>query len=63
MKEIRKIRLKQGISQLELANRLGIDRSTVAKWESGRINPRVSMLYEIAKALNCKVTDLLYLNT
>lgn len=28
------------LSQLDLADRLGVDRSTVVRWESGRIAPK-----------------------
>lgn len=58
MNNLKKIRLALNISQEELAKRLNVERSTVAKWESGTY-PRASRLESIAKALNCTVDDLL----
>jgi transcriptional regulator with XRE-family HTH domain len=36
---IREARLRAGISQRELAGRLGTSQSLVARWESGRVAP------------------------
>ena len=58
MNNIRQIRLSLKISQEELAKKLHVERSTVAKWESGTY-PRASKLEGIARALNCSVDDLL----
>ena len=58
MNNLRQIRLSLKISQEELAKKLHVERSTVAKWESGTY-PRASKLEGIARALNCSVDDLL----
>lgn len=57
--EIRLIREKSGMTQLELANRIGIDRSTIAKWESGVSLPRANLLPKLASILGCTVDELL----
>ena len=43
-------RLEQGISQAELARRLGIQRSGINRLESGTQNPTLDMILKIASA-------------
>lgn len=52
-------RVNAGLSQERLANLLKVDRSTVAKWETGKSMPRAELLPKIAKILGCTVDDLL----
>lgn len=47
------------LSQEEMAGKLGVNRSTVAKWETGKSMPRAELLPKIAKILGCTVDDLL----
>ena len=47
------------LTQDGLAEKLGVDRSTVAKWETGDALPRAGMLPNIASILKCSVDDLL----
>jgi hypothetical protein len=49
---IRQVRESAGISQAELARRLGVAQPSVARWESGRRNMHVDTLQRIADALN-----------
>lgn len=51
-------RERAGMTQGELAERLGVDRTTVTKWESGDAMPRADKLPDIAKALGCTVDEL-----
>ena len=46
------------ISQLQLATSLGVERSTVAKWETGKSFPRTEELPKIAKIFGCTIDDL-----
>jgi len=41
-----------------LARLLGVEVSTVTKWETGDSYPRAEMLPDIAKLLGCKIDDL-----
>jgi len=59
MHRIRELRIAQKLSQQELATKLGIDRSTVAKWETGVHSPRIDKLRQLAKVLNCSLEELL----
>lgn len=56
--EIRKCRKKQGITQTELAKRIGVAPSTVTQWETGARNPSVNQVPLLASALECSLDDL-----
>lgn len=61
-KRIREKRIELGLSQDELAKKLNVNRTTVAKWESGDNNLKQSKVVSIAKALDCSPTWLIGLN-
>ena len=56
--KIKFLREKAGLKQHELASKLGIGQSTVAMWESGKANPTVDKLPELARILGCAISDL-----
>jgi len=53
------LRIKKDLTQEQVATLLSVDRSTVAKWETGDSLPRASLLSDIAKLYGCKIEDLL----
>lgn len=58
MNVIRHWRLKSGLTQSEIAKTLKIDRSTIAKWEAGKSQPRFDKLPQLASILSCNINDL-----
>ncbi len=58
MNRIRELRQEKNLSQEELARLLGVDRSTVAKWEIGTNLPRAEKLITLAKIFGCSVDKL-----
>ncbi len=52
-------RKKAGMSQIDLADVLGVSRQTVSKWETGESNPEITKLPTLAKALDVSVDWLL----
>lgn len=56
---IKEIRSQRGITQKELADKIGVNQSAVHLWESRKNNPRISTLFKIADALDCDVRELL----
>ena len=57
---IKKARLQKGFTQEELAEKVGVKKSAVAKWENGRVSEiKRSNLKMLADALGLKPTDLL----
>jgi transcriptional regulator with XRE-family HTH domain len=55
---VRRLRKAAGVSQAELANRMGVDRAYVSGLELGQRNPTVITLWHLAKALEAHLTDL-----
>ena len=56
---IKNLRKSKGISQEELAIKLGVVRQTVSKWEKGLSVPDSEMLIRLAEELNTTVNVLL----
>ncbi len=52
-------RKKAGMSQIDLADALGVSRQSVSKWETEEANPDITKLSAIAKALNVSTDWLL----
>lgn len=48
-----------GLTQMQLAEKLGITDRAVSKWENGRSLPDSSIMLELCKELNITVNDLL----
>lgn len=59
-KNIKRLRMDQGLSQAQLAEKLNVTRQTISSWERGNSYPDVGMLLRIAEALNAEANDLLY---
>ena len=58
-KFIAECRKKQGLTQLQLAERLNITDRAISKWENGKSMPDSSIMLELCDVLNITVTDLL----
>lgn len=58
MHRIRKLRKAKNLSQQELATKLGVDRSTIAKWETGTNSPRMNRLIQLTRVLGCSLEEL-----
>jgi transcriptional regulator with XRE-family HTH domain len=56
--KLKQIRESKGLTQLELASKMNIIRSTVSRWESGDSIPRVNNIAEICKILNISVVEI-----
>lgn len=52
-------RKKSGLSQAEVAMRLGISAAAVCQWETGNTAPDARRLPEIAELYGCTVDELL----
>ena len=53
------LRKQQGLTQAELAEKLGVTDKAVSRWETGRGFPDVGLLEPLAAALGTSVTELL----
>ena len=57
-KNLRKERKKRGMTQLELAGKVGVSQTTVSQWESTEQYPTLDKIYDIANALKISVSAL-----
>ena len=48
-------RIEKGLTQTELARRIGTKQSAIARLESGAYNPTLGFLNKVAKALNTRL--------
>ncbi len=56
---IKKLRTERGISQREMADRLYVSRSSVARWENGSRVPDALMIARLAECLDIDIMTLL----
>ena len=52
-------RTKAGLTQKELADKIGVSDKTISKWETGKSLPDISYYETLCDALNIKVNELL----
>jgi len=52
------LREKTGWTPAELANSVGVTRATITAIENGSYDPTLFLAYDIAEALDAKVTEL-----
>lgn len=52
--QIKDARIKAGITQEELAEKVGVIRQTITEYESGRIKPSADVLLKIMSELKIK---------
>ena len=60
---IKTLREKNKMTQLQLADKLGVSDKTVSKWETGKGYPDITLLEPIAEAFQVSVTELISGNT
>lgn len=53
------LRKKNGYSQEELAEKLGVSRQSVSKWESNNTYPETDKIVQIANIFDCSMDDLI----
>jgi len=58
-KQIANLRKKKGLTQEELAEKLGISSQAISKWENGHTLPETVLLPLLAKTLNCSIDSIL----
>ena len=56
---IRQLREGRGLTQAELAERIGVSSKTVSKWETAKGLPDISLLQPLSQALGISVMELM----
>ena len=56
---LKRIRKENNLSQEQLADKLGVSRQSVSKWESGLAYPEMDKVLQICKMFGLNVDELL----
>lgn len=56
---LKRIRKENNLSQEQLAEKLGVSRQSVSKWESGTAYPEMDKVLQLAKLFNLNIDELL----
>ena len=56
---LRKQRKEQGLSQIQLANQMFVNKSTIARWENGSRLPDAAMIARLSRILKVDIATLL----
>lgn len=56
---IKKLRETKGITQLQLAEKIGVSSKAVSKWETAKGLPDISLVESLSKALGVSVLELM----
>ena len=57
---VRELRLQRGMTQEEVAERVGVSRQTIISIESGRYNPSILLARKLARAFGQSIEDLFF---
>jgi len=59
---VRKCRfLKDEMTQLELANKLGVSRQTIVAIEKGKYSPSLELAFKLSKVFDMNIDELFFL--
>ena len=58
---LRDLRVKSGLQQRELAERVGVSRQTLGALEAGESVPATTIALDLARVLGCRVEDIFWL--
>lgn len=58
MNAIRDLREAKGLTQAELAQRIGVQQPAIVKYENGDCMPPLTRAFRLAHALDCTVQEL-----
>ena len=59
MVKLKNLRKQMGLTQTELAEKCGISCKNISRYENGDRNPGIHNYRRLAKALNCRPSDLI----
>lgn len=56
--KLRAARIAAGLTQLELAKRVGCYQKDISRWERAEVEPTASVLRKLADAIGCLIDDI-----
>ena len=60
---IKELRAVHGLTQVELAKRVGVRRETIVFLEKGKYNPSLQLAYSIAKLFKLSIEEVFILDS
>lgn len=57
--KLRSLRIKAGLTQLDIAEKLDVSAAAIGAWENGRAKPRLTKLGQLAELLGTSAADLM----
>ena len=57
--KLRSLRIKAGLTQLDIAEKLDVSAAAIGAWENGRAKPRLTKLGQLAEFLGTSAADLM----
>ncbi|MBW8201873.1 helix-turn-helix transcriptional regulator [Flagellimonas abyssi] len=58
---IKELRAKENLTQIELAQKVGVRRETIVFLEKGKYNPSLKLAYDISKVFKMRIEDVFIL--
>ena len=55
---IKRLRQSKGLTKKEFADKLGVERASVIRWEKGDAEPKFEILLRICSVLSCDLNEL-----
>ena len=55
---IKQLRARHDLTQLDLAQKVGVRRETIVFLEKGKYNPSLKLAHDVAKALEASIDDV-----
>ena len=56
---IAQIRKEKGLTQKQLADRIGVSNATISKWETAKGFPDISLIEPLAEVLDISVSEII----
>ena len=58
---IKELRARDNLTQVELAQKVGVRRETIVFLEKGKYNPSLKLAFDISKVFNMKIEEVFIL--
>ncbi|MHA6259417.1 helix-turn-helix transcriptional regulator [Sporosarcina sp. CAU 1771] len=58
---LKELRARHSFTQIELAKRVGVTRQSIGFIEKGEFSPSVTLSLKLARALDCDINELFWL--
>jgi putative transcriptional regulator len=59
---IKELRARFNLTQLELAQKVGVRRETIVFLEKGKYNPSLKLAHDISKVFECTIEEVFLFN-